>query len=800
MRMKNLFNSLFRNLCSLVVLCCLGSSVAQAQIVCGENVRIETIARGLLDDGDNCVPVSAVDMIGTQVEVWIEALDCGGNLPNSIQITAGGQTVTAPGILAVQTSTSSVEEYIYRAYIPGSYNEVCISNLSGCVDATSLALYVDRTEENSASTLIQFDQEFHRNGCIGRNIDLDQSDLNREFTVMVPIHEKADDGREVQIIVQSRNGNTVLNEIDQTFTVQNAGEEASLFTVDITAGTNADRLRVFVCSPTNNGDSVGAGSVAVSTTDCPPPCELEITLEAPNPEVCLGETVDITPTTGGGMGSCNIQWQRRVGTSGTWIDTNNGNAGLGFLTAAGLYQYRAIFSCNQAGCDPVTSNVITITVNPNPDAEALNNGPIGCAGDDINIIARPNSGPFNYAWSGPNGFSSSQRTPLVDVPGTYTVTITNTDTGCSETASTTVIETTECLSIGSTIFYDDNNNGVQDPGEEGLGSKGKSVTVELLDAAGNLVADTQTDANGNYFFGGLEAGDYIVQFMPPASATVSSTPTNTNDDQTDGDDNGVQNDTNGDGLTDGLITSPVITLSEGDEPNNESFQGGNQDNSDDANGDMTIDFGLVRLVSVGSTVFSDDNNNGIQDPGEESLGSGSKVGKQVTLELFDANTGAFVASTTTDNNGSYIFENLLPGDYFIQFIPPVSLPISSSGNGTDNQVDNDDNGIQQDTDGDGFGDGIITSVVFNLGVGEEPTNETGKNGDKDSDMDDNGDMTIDFGLFVCDLTAQAGNDLLICTDEIANGTLMGSATGGMPPYTYAWQGPGITVALSLIHI
>ena len=137
MEMKNLFNSLFRNLCSLVILCCLGSSVAQAQIVCGENVRIETIARGLLDDGDNCVPVSAADMIGTQVEVWIEDKDCGGNLPNSIRITAGGQTVTAPGIMAVQTSNSSVEEYIYRAYIPGRYNEVCISNLSGCLLYTS---------------------------------------------------------------------------------------------------------------------------------------------------------------------------------------------------------------------------------------------------------------------------------------------------------------------------------------------------------------------------------------------------------------------------------------------------------------------------------------------------------------------------------------------------------------------------------------------------------------------------------------------------------------------------------------
>ena len=60
-----------------------------------------------------------------------------------------------------------------------------------------------------------------------------------------------------------------------------------------------------------------------------------ITIAADDLEVCLGEIVDITPTTSGGTGSCSIQWERRVGTSGPWIGTNNGQAGLGFLVAPG---------------------------------------------------------------------------------------------------------------------------------------------------------------------------------------------------------------------------------------------------------------------------------------------------------------------------------------------------------------------------------------------------------------------------------------------------------------------------------
>ena len=125
------------------------------------------------------------------------------------------------------------------------------------------------------------------------------------------------------------------------------------------------------------------------------------------------------------------------------------------------------------------------------------------------------------------------------------------------------------LSIGSTVFSDDNNNGVQDPGEQNVGEKGKTIELSLFDAAGNLVATTTTDAEGSYFFDGLLPGDYVVEFVPPVSLPVSSMTTNTNDDGTDGDDNGMQNDTDGDGLTDGVITSPVITLTPGDEPTGE---------------------------------------------------------------------------------------------------------------------------------------------------------------------------------------------------------------------------------------
>jgi uncharacterized repeat protein (TIGR01451 family) len=305
----------------------------------------------------------------------------------------------------------------------------------------------------------------------------------------------------------------------------------------------------------------------------------------------------------------------------------------------------------------------------------------------------------------------------------------------------------ELLSIGSTIFSDDNDNGIQDAGELNIGAKGKAVLLTLIDATtGAVVATTVTDADGNYIFDGLAAGDYIVFFTPPASLPTSSTSDGA-DDSVDGDDNGMQADTDMDGVTDGVIMSTVITLAAGTESTTETGTGGAQDDANDANGDMTIDFGLVpaeELLSIGSTIFSDDNNNGIQDAGELNIGA---KGKNVTIELVDASTGAVIATTVTDANGNYIFDGLTEGNYIVQFEPPSSLPISSTPTSTnDDNMDGDDNGSQVDTDSNGVTDGIITSPVITLMAGTEPVGETGTGGAQDDADDANGNMTIDFGL------------------------------------------------------
>ena len=245
------------------------------------------------------------------------------------------------------------------------------------------------------------------------------------------------------------------------------------------------------------------------------------------------------------------------------------------------------------------------------------------------------------------------------------------------------------VSLGSTVFEDADNNGQQN-GENGI----PNVTVQLFNLGGDgqvgggddqLVATDVTDGNGDYLFDYLDEGSYYVVIpTPPASAPTVSSSVDTADNQQDGDNNGSQS-----GGSGTAVTSPVIELSAGDEPTGsaESGQAGTQDDSDDANGDMTVDFGFVPTpaYTLGNRVFNDINRNGIQDDGEPGVDG-------VTVELyFNASCiGPADQTDTTEDGGYYEFTNLPAGDYCIRFSNlPADYIVSVANQGSDDAVDSD---------------------------------------------------------------------------------------------------------------
>lgn len=181
------------------------------------------------------------------------------------------------------------------------------------------------------------------------------------------------------------------------------------------------------------------------------------------------------------------------------------------------------------------------------------------------------------------------------------------------------------MTLGGRIFSDFNANGIFDPGEKNIGDEGKTITLELVDKNLEFLMEITSDARGSYYFE-LAPGQYYVRFTPPVTFPVSSPGSSPSDNGIYGDDNGEQQDTNGDGITNGPITSSLITLTRGAEPVNEPNQ---EFPVNDANSNMTVDFGLSTCRFINGFVFEDENLNGCLDLGE------SGIPPNVTLYLCD---------------------------------------------------------------------------------------------------------------------------------------------------------------------
>ena len=91
--------------------------------------------------------------------------------------------------------------------------------------------------------------------------------------------------------------------------------------------------------------------------------------------------------------------------------------------------------------------------------------------------------------------------------------------------------------------------------------------------------------------------------------------------------------------------------------------------------------GLYRPIAIGDRVWNDLDADGIQEEGEPAL-------EEVQVTLFRSN-GEMVESTMTDAGGVYYFENLTPGDYYLQFDLLPTAAFSPPNQGSDDAKDSD---------------------------------------------------------------------------------------------------------------
>ena len=178
-------------------------------------------------------------------------------------------------------------------------------------------------------------------------------------------------------------------------------------------------------------------------------------------------------------------------------------------------------------------------------------------------------------------------------------------------------------SISGKVHVDLDGDCEYDPGEPNLAG----VTIELLDAQGQVIRTTLTDSNGNYKFDNLVPGTYGVHEIQPVGYYDSEEHA---------------------GSAGGVVSA------------NDTITGAVLGSGVDA---IEYDFCELLPASISGKVHADLDGDCEYDPGEPNLAG-------VTIELLDAQ-GNVIRTTLTDSDGNYKFDNLVPGTYGVHEIQPV---------------------------------------------------------------------------------------------------------------------------------
>ncbi len=308
------------------------------------------------------------------------------------------------------------------------------------------------------------------------------------------------------------------------------------------------------------------------------------------------------------------------------------------------------------------------------------------------------------------------------------------------------------LSLGNRVWFDTNNDGIDNDGAAGaLGTGVPGVTMVLYRDTNDdnsvtlgvdeLYSTTLTDVGGYYTFTGLISGTYIV-IIPAGNFTdtgvlvsyLNSTPTVSGDSDLNQRDHGSPIPAVVPGIG-GSVASGPFTMVYASEPVN--------DGDASVHTNLSIDFGFYRLT-LGNLVWEDLNNNGNVDVLEP-------VVPNVLVTLYDVTGATVLMTTTTDASGYYTFTGLFSDTYVVGLMPPAGY-IGSTGAGQESDPelngDDNDNGITTQPSGE------IRSNAVTLTPADEP-NVNSATGTTQN-------PTVDFGIW---RPASLGNYVWIDADR-----------------------------------
>jgi len=242
-------------------------------------------------------------------------------------------------------------------------------------------------------------------------------------------------------------------------------------------------------------------------------------VQPPPPVITLNS---ITPSDCSGLGAINISvsggslpyaysWSNGIITQ----DIQSLQTGTYYLTVSGSN------GCTATAVYMVPSGpIFSVAI-----AEISNT----CSSVTLQPVISGASGPFAWAWTGPNGFTSNTQFITVGFSGTYTLVVTS-QAGCVSIATyhVEVLVGGACGSITGNVIYDLDSNCIVNPGEFGL----SGWLIRAMSATDTIYG--ATNPAGDYLIVG-PVGDYVLETLPPnalwtvcaAGTPVSITENNT---------------------------------------------------------------------------------------------------------------------------------------------------------------------------------------------------------------------------------------------------------------------------------
>lgn len=284
-----------------------------------------------------------------------------------------------------------------------------------------------------------------------------------------------------------------------------------------------------------------AGCVFDATYTVGSPSALAFTSDVSN-EICAGDSNgSIELTVSGGTPTYDVAWIGPNGYNG--IGTNISGLEPGIYTAT---------ATDLAGC--TNSTDITVEVGSEFDITGISTDPT-CFGEmtgaiDISINEiTGNSGPFDFSWTSPNGFTSADEDIIALGAGTYTIVVTGVN-GCAATQTFELFEPVEIVLTTTTV----NSSCSADDGSAIASATGGTGTLNYTwyDVTNTEIVNTADLLN-------VFAGVYTVIVTDGQGCSVSETVSISDE---NGDVSGILTEPTCNGATDGAIDVTITGAAE----------------------------------------------------------------------------------------------------------------------------------------------------------------------------------------------------------------------------------------------